>query len=309
MIQHKLAIVIPAYKDTYFDEALNSISKQTNKDFTVYIGDDASPYDLYTIVKKFEPEINIVYIRFENNLGGNDLVAQWSRCVALTQYEEWVWLFSDDDVMDKNCVSNFYKAVKDYPDENIFHFDVAVINQDNKVTLTTPFPEKLSAEDLFYKKTTKQLLSFVVEYIFKRSLYVKEGGFENFDLAWGADDATWIKFLGSEQLLTIQGSIINWRNSGSNISSSSGNKKFIKRKINAYIAYFEWVNIFFIKNGKTDRTTKLNKLKCLLDSIKDTNLKLTEKIDLALYGAKNLKAGLFNSLWAIVYLIAYYLLR
>lgn len=42
----KLAIIIPAYKPRFLRETLDSIAKQNNHDFTVYIGDDASPYQL-----------------------------------------------------------------------------------------------------------------------------------------------------------------------------------------------------------------------------------------------------------------------
>ena len=41
----ELAIVIPAYKIMYFDQALSSIANQTCKDFTLYIGDDSSPFE------------------------------------------------------------------------------------------------------------------------------------------------------------------------------------------------------------------------------------------------------------------------
>ena len=48
-----IAIVIPAYKDTFLTETLESISNQTDKDFTLYIGDDNSPYQLLDIVNKY----------------------------------------------------------------------------------------------------------------------------------------------------------------------------------------------------------------------------------------------------------------
>ena len=47
-----LAIIIPAYKPDYLEETLESLTKQTNKDFKIYIGDDASPFYLENIVVK-----------------------------------------------------------------------------------------------------------------------------------------------------------------------------------------------------------------------------------------------------------------
>ena len=110
--QNNLAIVIPAYKATFLAAALDSIAAQTCKDFTLYIGDDHSPNNLEEIVGRYREKINLVYKRFDNNLGGKDLVAQWERCIDMTQDEEWLWLFSDDDVMEPSCVENFYRVYK-----------------------------------------------------------------------------------------------------------------------------------------------------------------------------------------------------
>lgn len=79
----ELAIVIPAYKDMYFDKTLLSIANQTCKEFTVYIGNDASPHDLKSIVNLYKDQIDIVYKNFDENIGGKDLVAQWERCIDL----------------------------------------------------------------------------------------------------------------------------------------------------------------------------------------------------------------------------------
>jgi len=37
-----LAIVIPYYKRTFFEETLQSLAKQTDKRFVVYVGDDTN---------------------------------------------------------------------------------------------------------------------------------------------------------------------------------------------------------------------------------------------------------------------------
>ena len=69
MEETKLAIIIPAFKGNFLEKTLISIDNQTCKKFNLYIGDDASPEDLYNIVKKFISRINIYFIRFDENLG------------------------------------------------------------------------------------------------------------------------------------------------------------------------------------------------------------------------------------------------
>ena len=74
-MKKKLAIVIPAYKATFLRAALDSIAAQTCQDFTLYIGDDCSPYQLGAIVDEYRDKIDLFYERFDTNLGGKDLVA------------------------------------------------------------------------------------------------------------------------------------------------------------------------------------------------------------------------------------------
>lgn len=112
MSKAKLAIVIPAYKKLFLTKALDSICNQTNKDFHVYIGDDASPDDLYDIVSKYQKVVDINYHRFSTNVGGENLVGQWHRCINLTNGEKYIWLFSDDDIMAENCVAEFYRTTE-----------------------------------------------------------------------------------------------------------------------------------------------------------------------------------------------------
>lgn len=73
--RNTLAIIIPAYKSKFLSEALDSIAAQTCKNFTLYIGDDCSPNNIKEIVEQYNDKINIVYQRFNSNLGSKDLVA------------------------------------------------------------------------------------------------------------------------------------------------------------------------------------------------------------------------------------------
>ena len=109
---HKLAIIIPAYKATFLPAALDSIAVQTCKDFTLYVGDDCSPEPIGNIVEQYKDKIKLVYQRFDTNLGGKDLVAQWERCIAMSKDEPYIWLFSDDDVMEPNCVEQLLKQIE-----------------------------------------------------------------------------------------------------------------------------------------------------------------------------------------------------
>jgi glycosyltransferase involved in cell wall biosynthesis len=238
----ELAIVIPAYKSMFFDQVLLSIANQTNKEFTLYIGDDCSPDNLYSIVKKYENRIPIIYKHFDENLGGNDLVAQWERCIDLVGDEEWIWLFSDDDIMGITCVESFYRSVTHQPDFDLFHFNVLKIDQyENIIENFYDFPEILTSEEFLLKKLRIGYFSTVVEYIFRKSHFYEQGRFQKFDLAWCSDDATWIKLSKKKGIRNIEDSTVYWRKSLFNISSINQDKEILIRKFNSQIEFANWI--------------------------------------------------------------------
>jgi len=258
MSKPKLAIVIPAYKGVYFDDTMQSIANQSCKDFVLYIGDDASPDDLKRIVEPYEGKISIRYKHFEKNLGGTDLVAHWDRCINLSEGEEWIWLFSDDDMMDSNCVEKLYQAVNNDPGFDIFHFDLTIIDESSKpIADGTPFPAILTAEEFLSRRLKGAINSTVVEYIFRRSRFEESKGFQNFDLAWGSDDATWIKLAANKGIKNIDGAKVSWRKSRFNISPNYHNRDLLKRKFQAELDFLRWAYGLIINNELGNNATYL----------------------------------------------------
>lgn len=249
----KLAIIIPAYKIDYFKETLESLANQTCKDFTVYIGDDCSSADFKSLILKYMDKLNIIYHRFQENLGGRDLVGHWKRCVELTQGEPWLWLFSDDDVIGERCVELFYEEIACEAKYDIYHFDVKVINSDGKIVNTPKaYPSTFDAIDFYKQKATGKIESFVVENLFSREIYNHIGGFVEFDMAWGSDTATWISMSFQRGMRRIDGDNVFWRRSNLNITPQNSRQMCI-RKLEANIEYFCWANSLF----KDSRSAKI----------------------------------------------------
>ena len=145
----KLAIIIPAYKATFLPAALDSIAAQTCKDFTLYVGDDYSPEPIGHIIEQYKEKINLVYQRFDTNLGGKDLVAQWERCIAMSKEEPYIWLFSDDDVMEPNCVELLLQQIENTKGTyDLYHFDSYRIDENGKFELLRkPYPSIITSYD------------------------------------------------------------------------------------------------------------------------------------------------------------------
>ena len=248
--QNNLAIVIPAYKSTFLAAALDSIAAQTCQDFTLYIGDDCSPHNLVEIVDRYRDKINLVYKRFDTNLGGKDLVAQWERCIDMTQGEDWLWLFSDDDVMEKNCVEEFYKTIKEKPKAGLIHFNVNRLdNATGKISSLPKFPDFCSSKFYLDEKLKGHLISFVVEFVVRRDVFFDNGRFQNFDMAWGSDFISWVKFSDAAGgIVTSDHAKVLWRKSNENISPDKSNPVFV-RKIHSLISNAKWILDFTSQKG------------------------------------------------------------
>lgn len=248
--QNKLAIVIPAYKSTFLAAALDSIAAQTCKDFTLYIGDDCSPNPIGEIVDRYRDKVSLVYKRFDTNLGGKDLVAQWERCIDMTQGEEWIWLFSDDDVMEKMCVEEFYNAIKANPSAGLLHFNVDCLDEAHGEKKILPrFPKRCSARHYLDEKIRGHFISFVVEFIVRRDIFFGNGRFQNFDLAWGSDFISWLKFADAvDGIVTCDNAKVLWRKSAENISPNKSNPVLV-RKIRSLIGNAKWLLDFTEERG------------------------------------------------------------
>jgi len=248
-----LSIVIPAYKTKYLDAALFSIASQTNKNFQVYVCDDGSEEDIKSITDKYSDKINIQYHRFPDNAGGRDLVKHWNRSVELAN-DDWVWLFSDDDIMSPKCVQAFYDALNiTNGQHNVYRFNIEMIDAAGGIIcVKDPHPEQETGFEFLKRRLQSKSLSAAVEYIFKREVFEKNNGFINFPLAFCSDDASWIQFAGNAPIFTIQSEKVYWRSSNINISSLKG---FQHQKVEALLGYSIWIKNKFNDINLTELET------------------------------------------------------
>lgn len=248
---NNLAVIIPAYKDQFLEKSLLSLAKQTNKKFNVYIGDDNSPSNLRLICDKFKSLLNITYVKFDNNIGGKDIIKQWIRCIALSKNEQWIWLFSDDDIADEMCVEQFYNTIKeDNSFFDVYRFNTRVIDDNDKIigeAQESPFID--TAVDMAYNILLGKRGNSMPDHIFSRNIYEKFG-FVKTDWAQAADWATSIQFTAEKGICTISGAKVNWRLGNFNISGTVNRNR--SAKIKGHFQFLFWVMNFFQFLKNTD---------------------------------------------------------
>lgn len=243
---HQLAIIIPAYKAAFLPAALDSIAAQTCKDFTLYVGDDCSPDPIGSIVEEYRDKIDIVYKRFDTNLGGADLVAQWERCISMSQNEPYIWLFSDDDVMAPDCVETLLRQIDTTKGSfDLYHFDIDRIDEHgNFESRKEDYPAVLSSYRFYRGKNAGRYFAFAVENVFSRRIYEQSGGFMRYDMAWGSDVATWILFSGEKGMCTVPHARVCWRQSSQNITPDMS-RQVAERKLRADVEMLNWAYMYF----------------------------------------------------------------
>ena len=77
----KFSVTIPAYKVKYLKEAIDSVLAQTFHDFELIIVNDASPYDIDSVLSQYN-DPRIIYKKNESNCGAKNVVDNWNICLS-----------------------------------------------------------------------------------------------------------------------------------------------------------------------------------------------------------------------------------
>ena len=152
---NRLAIVIPYYKIDFFEETLQSVAAQSNRDFVLYIGNDASPDNPLPLIQKYLNSDEYQYFDYKDNLGGKNLALQWERILENVK-EEWFQILGDDDVISENFVAEFYKNLPKIQSENIsaIKFSHNIVDENKTILHTITTDETIiPAPELFKRKS------------------------------------------------------------------------------------------------------------------------------------------------------------
>ena len=245
----ELAIVIPYYKIDYFKDCLKSLVAQTNKDFKVYIGDDASPQDPSVLLQNFYGKLDFIYHRFSTNLGGKSLTRQWHRCINLSAGERWIMILGDDDYLSENYIEEFYKNLMEIEERDIklVRFASRIVRSPSgEISKLYEHPKIEASTDFFFRKFLKFSRGSLTEQIFRRDAFIKHG-FRDFPMGWGADNFAWLDFTEFGLVYAINSATAYFRISEQNISRGDF-KEDIKQRvkydyftiiINQYLDKFE----------------------------------------------------------------------
>lgn len=229
------SFVLPAYKAQFLQEAVASILNQTYQNLELVIVDDASPEDLKSIVNMFSDN-RIRYYRNEQNIGGTDLVKQWNHCLSFAT-GEYVILAADDDVYDKEFLSEAVQLFKKYPEVPLLRAWTQSIDEQGHISgIDIKCAEYMNAWE--FVLVSNHISAGIGNYVFKKDQLLKEC-FINFPAAWWSDWATAINCAENGILFTDK-ILYSFRMSAIRVSSCNS-KESICDKVCATKLFSNWL--------------------------------------------------------------------
>lgn len=252
LIQGLVTIAIPAYKDKWLAEAIESALNQDYEDIELIIVDDHSPYGLEKIVVPYLNDKRVRYYYNEKNLGKESIVLNWNRCLELAQGEFFV-LLCDDDILKPNFVSTLLSLTEKYPDCNVFHGRKASLDDlTGEIVEEKPWPDYedfISFSEADYAERRKHTIT---EFLYRTDLIKKEE-YEIFPVGYFADNATILNLVKYGGIASSEKVICMFRKSDDHIS---GNGKYAFGKAKAALLYYNWyknnINIEWTNKRKRD---------------------------------------------------------
>ncbi|WP_189606264.1 glycosyltransferase [Salinimicrobium marinum] len=260
MEENQIAVVIPFFKKDFFDKTLESLSIQTNKRFTVYVGNDASPDDPLEIIGRYSNMIKIRYTNFDQNLGANSLSKQWQRCLNQVDIEEWVIILGDDDVLGMNCIAEFYTHLTNINMEaiDVIRFASLVIDSQGKaISEVQRHPVIENSIRFLFRKINGNARSSISEHIFKISS-VRKYKFKDLPLAWHTDDLALLEFSNFGNIFSINAAVVYIRLS--KISISGRNDLSRLKNTSSFLFYNYLLKNYSTRFSKMEKRVLLKKM-------------------------------------------------
>ena len=209
----KFSVTIPAYKDRYLKETIDSVLAQTYQNYEIVIVNDASPYDLDSIVHQYtDPRIR--YFKNEKNCGAKNVVDNWNICLSYVT-GEYVMCIGDDDNLTPRCLQDFAELIEKYPQLDLFHARSEIIDDDSNFVMTLELrPEWESVYSLIYNPRNTHL----GDWLFKTETLRKNGGFYKLPYGWQSDDISAFIAAASHGVANTQEVGFQYRGNGLSIS-------------------------------------------------------------------------------------------
>lgn len=217
-----VSVAIPAYKVSYLKEAIQSVLSQTYSNIELIIVNDQSPEDIDSIVNQFNDN-RIRYYVNPQNIGRQDPVANWNKCLSYARGTFFA-LLCDDDLYDPCFIETMLSLANKYPQVNVFRSRGKIINNHNHpIDYYPSSPEFEKAQDYMWHVFKRFRMQTISEFFYRREYIQQKGGYLSLPLAWNSDYLSIFNFSMNRGIVSTSYALVSFRMSGMNISSITSN--------------------------------------------------------------------------------------
>lgn len=272
-----VSIAIPAYKATFLRQAIESALKQTYHNVEVIVVDDNSPQNLQEIISTFN-DPRLKYYKNKKNIGKNNPVYNWNKCISYAQ-GEYFSLLCDDDLYEPTFIEEMLSLALRFPDTNVFRTRADVIDKKGNVVDWYPCsPEWEDVDDYIWHVNRRYRKQTISEFMYKTEHIRKLKGYLSLPLAWYADYISVYNFALKGGIASSSKILMHFRQSGQNISSQD--KKNTLKKLHAIKQYIDWTTAFITENHLTKSSAQIKYLRNSLKIEQEWILKKASKINI-----------------------------
>ena len=245
----RFTIGLPIIKADFLKQTLESIEKQTYKNYELIIRNNAESKsvksEIESICNHWTKKSNVKYYESNEQL---KIFDNFNKILEVSSGDYFV-ILSDDDIINPKFLEKFNNLIDLYPTINVFHCRVHMINEDNTVQNISPIcPQFESFQDFLYHRLKGYRLQFLSDFIVKTESLKLIGGFPILPYGWGLDDLTWLLLSSKGIAYTsycgleyrIVKSSFSWHIR--NLNSRLEDNKFLYTKINTIIHEIDFLN-------------------------------------------------------------------
>lgn len=183
----KFSVAIPAYKPDFLKQAIQSVLAQSCGDFELVVVDDASPFDLSSIVGPFLTDSRVRFYRNVSNCGAENVVDNWNVCLGYCS-GEYLICMGDDDMLLPGCLQDLNETMSKFPGLGVYHIQTCIVDGGGQIIEKLPQRPgfEYSLDLLLHRWNGRE--QFIGDFCFNLNLLKRNGGFYKLPYAWGSDD-------------------------------------------------------------------------------------------------------------------------
>lgn len=237
-----ISVVIPIYnKESYIQNTISSVLKQTYKNYELLIVDDGSTDSSPLKINEIE-DYRIKYIRKEN--GG---VSSARNLGILSAKYEYIAFLDADDIWGENYLNGVVNLINDYPTAEVFATNFLIIKANGEFKQASRSVERGILTN-YFKSACKEYIIHSSSVVIHKAVFLKTGYFDT-RISRGEDLDLWTR-IGASQTIAYSPVIHNKYFLGT-INSSAN---FIPRPDQIFAFYIKLdncINYYHFKFLKT----------------------------------------------------------